>query len=167
MDYIRTNENFDAEGELSDTGFYNHKNKSFFDPHGVYFDENGLDELGGTYNINGIYVPPEAVAEEKTFEQIHGNLNPEEEEQEAELELEEEKKEGEFLEEEVPVEEEEGEWKEKIEIDEEIEAEKEFEQKFKQVVKIEEEKKETENKFEVTEKEDHEDFILSTFTAKK
>ena len=47
------------EGEYDEQGFYIYADGSFVDPDGYYFDRWGYDELGGHYDDNNIYHPPE------------------------------------------------------------------------------------------------------------
>jgi len=34
-------------------------NGCFYDPHGFFFDKDGIDEAGGTYDNEGYYISPE------------------------------------------------------------------------------------------------------------
>ena len=46
-----------SEGWYDDMGFYNTPNGSFWNPDGVYFNREGFDKYGGSYDENNIYVP--------------------------------------------------------------------------------------------------------------
>lgn len=46
------------EGKYSETGFYNLTAGGFYDPFGYYFNEQGLDAVGGLYT-DGLYFDPE------------------------------------------------------------------------------------------------------------
>ena len=45
-------------GAYDDDGFYIMEDKSFYDPLGYYFDEQGYDTVGGRYDSDGFYVHP-------------------------------------------------------------------------------------------------------------
>ena len=45
-------------GAYDDDGFFIMEDKSFYDPLGYYFDEQGYDTVGGRYNSEGFYVHP-------------------------------------------------------------------------------------------------------------
>ena len=46
-------------GEYDEDDFYLLPNGSFYDPLGYYFNEQGLDEIGGYYDDDGFYVDPD------------------------------------------------------------------------------------------------------------
>ena len=45
-------------GAYDDDGFFILEDKSFYDPLGYYFDEQGYDTVGGRYDSHGYYVHP-------------------------------------------------------------------------------------------------------------
>lgn len=49
-------------GKLDQDGFYILPSGEFIDPEGYYFNEKGFDELGGTYDGNGVYLAPPGVS---------------------------------------------------------------------------------------------------------
>jgi hypothetical protein len=55
MECIKKHKNFQPDGELDETGFYNQRDGSFFDAGGYYFNKQGYDEFGGYYDDNGQY----------------------------------------------------------------------------------------------------------------
>ena len=52
------------EGAFDEDGFYIMTDKSFYDPLGYYFDENGYDTVGGKYGDDGYYIQPPSFAHE-------------------------------------------------------------------------------------------------------
>jgi hypothetical protein len=44
-------------GKYDEDGFYRTPNGSFWDPSGVYFNKEGIDNHGGKYNDNMEYIP--------------------------------------------------------------------------------------------------------------
>ena len=63
----RTRPNFqkhkEADGAYESQGFYIYSDGSFLDPDGYQFDKWGYDELGGHYDDNNIYHPPQQMSE--------------------------------------------------------------------------------------------------------
>ena len=55
--------NDDTEGEYDEEGFFITPNGSFWDPDGIYFNNEGYDKHGGFYE-NGIYIPGKGWDEE-------------------------------------------------------------------------------------------------------
>lgn len=47
------------EGAYDEDGFFILANGCFYDPHGFFFDKDGIDEAGGTYDNEGYYISPE------------------------------------------------------------------------------------------------------------
>lgn len=58
------------EGKYSDTGFFNLTKGGFYDPFGYYFNEAGLDAVGGCYE-DGLYQDPDE--EYKDAEDSYGD----------------------------------------------------------------------------------------------
>ena len=52
------------EGHFDEDGFFILKDGSFYDPHGYYFDCDGLDAAGGSYDKEGYYISPTHYLEE-------------------------------------------------------------------------------------------------------
>lgn len=46
------------EGAYDDDGFFLLSDGSFYDPHGFFFDKDGVDVAGGTYDNEGYYLSP-------------------------------------------------------------------------------------------------------------
>ena len=73
------------EGKYDNDGFYILKDGDFFDPYGYYFDENGLDEVGGFYsNETNEYVQPseyENQGYEDYYEELAGSDSEEDDEE--------------------------------------------------------------------------------------
>jgi hypothetical protein len=44
-------------GKYDEDGFYILEAGDFFDPNGYYFDKEGFDASGGSYDDQGVYVP--------------------------------------------------------------------------------------------------------------
>ena len=49
-------------GHLDDDGFYILDEGGFYDPHGFYYDKDGIDAIGGFYNNAGVYIAPKKAA---------------------------------------------------------------------------------------------------------
>ena len=52
--------------------FYILKDNSFYDPHGFYFDHEGLDAAGGSYDNEGYYISPAQYIEGELEESDYG-----------------------------------------------------------------------------------------------
>lgn len=51
---------YDIKDGIEDNmGFVNFDDGSFYDPDGVFFNKEGLDEFGGHYDDKNVYVPGE------------------------------------------------------------------------------------------------------------
>lgn len=46
------------EGAYDEDGFYILGDGAFYDPHGFYFDSDGVDAAGGSYDKDGYYISP-------------------------------------------------------------------------------------------------------------
>ena len=68
--------NDDIEGEYDEEGFFITPNGSFWDPDGVYFNNEGYDKYGGYYE-NGEYIPGKGWDEDNNC--YKDELNDEEE----------------------------------------------------------------------------------------
>jgi hypothetical protein len=46
------------DGKVDEDGFFVLKDGSFYDPYGFYFDADGMDTAGGSYDKEGYYISP-------------------------------------------------------------------------------------------------------------
>lgn len=78
------------QGKYDKDGFYILKDGDFFDPYGYYFDENGLDEVGGFYSDEtNEYVKPSEYENqdyEDYYEELCGSESDEDDEENPEKE---------------------------------------------------------------------------------
>jgi hypothetical protein len=58
LDFLSKEEILKKDGTFDEDGFFMLKDGSFYDPHGFFFDSDGLDSAGGSYDKEGYYISP-------------------------------------------------------------------------------------------------------------